>query len=96
MDIYCKRCGEPWDNDELHDRVEELRYDGRTTTPIDGTSPLNYDTLAAEFRRHGCEVFGSGPCTKVESDRTLAAQAMYEVCGDDMDGASAMLDDLFL
>ena len=27
MDIYCKRCGEPWDIDELHDEID-YRCDG--------------------------------------------------------------------
>lgn len=29
MDIYCKRCGEPWDMDTLHDEID-YRCDGRT------------------------------------------------------------------
>lgn len=24
MDLYCPRCGEPWDTDSLHDRLDEL------------------------------------------------------------------------
>ena len=23
MDIYCRKCGEPWDNDELHEQAAE-------------------------------------------------------------------------
>ena len=27
MDIYCKRCGEPWDMDTLHEEID-YRCDG--------------------------------------------------------------------
>jgi hypothetical protein len=45
MDILCRRCGEPWDNDELHYLAEE-----NCTT---------YQEEAARFRREGCGAFGT-------------------------------------
>ena len=44
MDIYCVRCGEPWDMDELHYRAEEVA----------GT----FATVRDEFYSRGCEALG--------------------------------------
>lgn len=55
-----------------------------------------YSTVSGEFRSKGCEAFTfavAGPCVRVESEATAAAQAVYELLGDDLDGAAAMLDD---
>ena len=87
MDIYCRKCGEPWDNDEIHEVAEER---GRT-----------YDAVAAVFRRRGCVALG-GTCGEglEERDsfygltRAEAASALYDVLGDDMDAAASMMEDL--
>ena len=84
MDIYCRRCQEPWDNDELHERVAELGELGE---------PTSYDTLAARFRREGCVVFTGRQCAEVSNERSAIIDAAYEVCGDDMDGAMSLMDD---
>jgi hypothetical protein len=87
MDLYCARCGEPVDNDEFHDRAEEV---GST-----------YREVSRDFRSRGCAAIGarcSEPSTEVDRSygltRQAAAGAMYDLLGDDMDGAAAMLDDL--
>lgn len=87
MDLMCPRCGEPWDNDEFHEVAAET---GST-----------YAKVAAEFRLKGCEALGTSHSTpSTEKDRTYgltrqdAATALYDLLGDDMDGAAAMLDDL--
>lgn len=96
MDLYCPKCGEPWENDSLHDEVA-----ARQEEDIDAT----YKEVAADFRSRGCEVmkFGfDGRCSAPSegTDRTFgltrqaAASALYDVLGDDMDGAAAMLDDM--
>lgn len=101
MDITCPRCGEKWDNDEIHDRVEELSQYGVVT---------NYDELAGLFRRQGCAALDGTPiekdgkklviqgelCERTDTLAADAASAMYDLLGDDMDGASAMLEDLGL
>lgn len=85
MDLYCPKCGEPWDNEEFHYRAEET-----------GTS---YSFTAGQFREHGCLALG-GRCSPRELEpvalgltRAEAASALYDVLGDDMDGAAAMLED---
>ncbi len=84
MDLICVNCAEPWDNDCLHDEAE-----ARGTT---------YKVVAAEFRARGCEAlataYGATSCQRSDSFKAQAAGAMYDLLGDDMDGAAAMLEDL--
>lgn len=79
MDLYCRNCAEPWDNDSLHEEAEAR-----------GSS---YPAIAAEFREKGCSAlhtaFGSA-C----SDREVAVVVgvLTDLLGDDMDGLASMLD----
>jgi len=90
MDIYCPRCGEPWDHDTLHEEVGARVSEGRKAS---------YATVAAEFRRRGCEALESygAPCNPegIGSGYAEAASALYDLLGDDMDGAAAMFEDLY-
>lgn len=60
-----------------------------------------YQQVSAEFRREGCKAlksFGNMNCKPKERDSedltmAEAASAMYDILGDDMDGAAAMLED---
>lgn len=79
MDLRCARCAEPIDNDELHCVAEE-----RGTT---------YALVAREFRANGCVAVTGTVCEPSDSIMASAAGAMYDLLGDDMDGAAAMLDD---
>lgn len=79
MDLYCTRCAEPWDNDEFHYVAEEQ---GST-----------YKEVAANFRAEGCKAVTGKLCERKATDMGLAAEAMYDLLGDDMDGAAAMLED---
>lgn len=99
MDLICPVCREPWDNDCLHDRVEELKEEGRSTT---------YSAVARDFRRRGCEALGElhycGRCDRsfpgdhehFSEEETAEVRAVYELLGDDMDGAAGMLEDFGL
>lgn len=80
MDIRCPKCAEPIDNDELHYIADDM-----STT---------YRELASAFRTDGCAAIGyrCNPDT-VGNDAAAAASVLYEILGDDMDGAAAMLDD---
>lgn len=88
MDIRCPKCGEPWDFDTLHDAAEEQES--------------TYDKVAADFRSRGCAALGWGSCSEPseETDRHYglrpqdAASALYDLLGDDMDGAASMLEDM--
>lgn len=119
MDVYCPRCGEPWDFDSLHDEAQ-ARYGvpfyvqsgdryaiDRTPNPAYDSDAYSkvYDLVRKEFQAQGCEAmreaFGahcSEPSTDTDSTfgltRQEASAALYDLLGDDMDGAAAMLDDL--
>lgn len=84
MDLYCSNCGEPWDNDEFHFIAEDF--------------DTTYAKVTATFRKVGCAAVNNPnakapTCVTVHDDVTAAAFAAYEVCGDDMDGAAALMDD---
>ena len=99
MDLYCPKCGEPWENDTFHDIAEsrETRWDGK--------APRDYRGIAADFRRRGCAAlapeYTSGPCTPRADEprdgdglsKSEKAAVLYDLLGDDMDGAAAMLED---
>lgn len=96
MDLLCPMCGEPWEFDTLHEETA-LRMDeaGRDS---DTTYDQMFSIVAGEFRAKGCVALrlfrqSEDACEPIESQRTMIAQAAYEVCGDDMDGAAAMIED---
>lgn len=78
MDLYCPKCSEPWDNDSIHQEVEDR---GGNAT---------YHAVAAEFRARGCEALGA---SHGEGQANPYASALYDLLGDDMDGAAAMMED---
>jgi hypothetical protein len=85
MDLYCPICGEPCENDYFHDVAKST---GQT-----------YSEVAADFRVRGCEAIESSHSkASTETDkgfgltRQEAAGALYDLLGDDMDGAAAMLE----
>ena len=91
MDLYCPRCGEPWDNDTFHEAAEE-----QETT---------YRDVMRRFQTEGCVAIGWGSCSSssdagdVMRNRdgiavTDAAAMLYELLGDDTDGAAAMFEDM--
>lgn len=124
MDIYCPRCGEPFDMDSLHDEAA-ARYgipyylDGRDLDGFDTKHRQKnpaydadayqhfYKAVRADFQTEGCGIalasaFTNGqPCRKQERPadqgapltRSEAAAAVYDLLGDDLDGAAAMLED---
>jgi hypothetical protein len=89
MDIICPRCTEPWDNDCLHEEADE-----RTALQVPGNT---YHAVMREFQSKGCEAFkyayGQGKCAPVNNTRSAVASAMYDLLGDDMDGAASMMED---
>lgn len=108
MDVICPRCGEPWDFDTLHEETE-ARFDERhpdfrhqdpaTKLAMRAEYERIFSDVAGEFRSAGCIALRSvrgtdEPCVKSRSMRTAMAVAVYEACGDDMDGAASMLEDI--
>lgn len=104
MDIKCRKCGEPWDMDTAHDITEERvrdyypAYEGRV-----GQHPQYeaiYKQVMAHFRTSGCVAFG-GKCNtepqRPGDDGLTAGEKagiLYDLLGDDMDGAAALQEDL--
>jgi hypothetical protein len=84
MDIRCPICLEPWDMDSLHDLVKE------------GQFPSFNDARRA-FTSQGCGVaFASWGVTCVPTERkggAAIASELYDLLGDDIDGAAALLED---
>lgn len=73
MDIYCPRCGEPWELDHVYHEM---------------TPAQRADLLAGR----GC----NGECRTSppsESRRASIAAGVLETCGDDLDGAAALMED---
>jgi len=84
MDVYCVTCGEPWDNDTLHEWA-----DMKMTT---------YKKVAQAFQENGCKTFAGwlygnqDHC--VPDNKSAYRGVLAELLGDDLDGMSAMLEDL--
>lgn len=94
MDVYCKFCREPWDNDTIHEEAaeREQQREPRTT----------YAEVAADFRQYGCGAFYTftgqpklAKCPNVGTDTRAVPEidALGDLLGDDMDGLTAMLED---
>ena len=82
FDVICRNCGEPWENDTLHDVAQEL-----------GTT---YAAMARAFSNKGCGAFNgssyeAAPCSP--DSKAAARGILADLLGDDMDGYAAMLDD---
>jgi len=111
MDIICRRCGEPWDMDSLHEETQARlhgAYDPDGRSGVTGESPVyrdRYATVSEEFRRIGCDAFRTAfgsHCTDHDdlppegAELATMAGTIYDLLGEDMDGAAAMLEDLGL
>lgn len=88
MDIYCGKCGEPVAIDYLHDVADD--------------EGLTFAQVRANFQREGCTaIFARCSETNTDTDsrygltRGEAASALYDILGDDIDGAASMLEDMF-
>lgn len=119
MDIYCPRCGEPWDTECLHEEAQlvygvpyyaaQVDPDYIAGTYVQPLSPKNpaYDDAAygavyrdvrAAFQGEGCAALAQfrgtkEPCEARDNDRAKVAGVMYDLLGDDLDGAAAMMED---
>lgn len=93
----CPKCGEPWDIDSFHDEAAQRH------TGDDNTYGRTFARVIDDFQHRGCVALGA-TCNDVadtETDDTFgltraeAAGALYDLLGDDIDGAASMLDDMF-
>lgn len=85
MDMICPKCREPFDNEVFHEVAEEL----------DST----YQDVTRKFMQSGCGVAFAGSgydnsrhCSS-SAPSTPLVDAVYDLLGDDTDGAMAMLED---
>lgn len=106
MDIYCPKCGEPWDMDSLHEEVSE-HYPDR---PWEKAGPPGsrerqaayepyYSQIRQDFRRFGCSAltaYGAKCSTEPDTDAAEAMTALLDIMPDDLDGCAAMMEDFEL
>lgn len=98
MDVYCCKCGEPWDMDSFHDEVDNRADDMGTrasnlTRDEYGTL---YSSVRQEFTTRGCVAFtyAADSCIGAgDTMRAAASSALMDMMGDDLDGVASMLDD---
>ncbi len=92
MDVRCPKCNEPWDNDELHETIAEDWYRAHSEADLptgDAYRPL-YTAIVARFQQVGCEVFGT---SHADTEANPGVALIYELLGDDMDGAASLIED---
>lgn len=85
MDIYCPRCSEPWDTDELH-YVEDAETGKK----------LTYEQAKNLFRKVGCAAFEgekAPTCGKSNDLKAEASATLLDLLGDDIDGVASLLED---
>lgn len=103
-DLPCRVCREPWDHDSISEEVDERDRQGINTRDGEPT----YDQVAAEFAKFGCGAFAAftgkvdvndaGHLDLTRCDHNggrpdPVITAIYDLLGDDMDGAANMLED---
>ena len=86
MDVKCPKCGEPWDNDSLHEAVKR-----RNNEAVDPNDKATYSEVAADFRSRGCAALDATCSDNIADPRIAVA---YDILGDDMDGAASIMEDL--
>lgn len=95
MDVKCRKCGEPWDMECIHEQISEEnpdepwkpegKYDQKLYDPY-------YDEMRNRFIKQGCKAFGANcnPSTTANPEWNVA----YELMGDDLDGVAALMEDM--
>ena len=79
MDLHCTICGEPWDNDYLHDVADD---DGRS-----------YQDVVDAFKAEGCAALDRSATWCRPNRRGALSAAMADLMGDDVDGWASAMDD---
>lgn len=88
MDIRCPKCGEPWDFDSLH---EETEY--RTESSGGAAYEDAFRTVRRDFTRRGCAALTAYGARCAGGAAHPGIGVIYELMGDDIDGAASFLED---
>lgn len=99
MDIYCPKCREPWDMDEIHEAISE-RYPNRPWEKKGAPGSRErqkayepyYEAMKKEFYREGCGIFGT-TCSAPAQGRSVLLDELYDALGDDLDGLASEMED---
>lgn len=90
MDIYCVRCGEPWDIDSIHEEVTYRQESGEE---------VSFNGVRRDFSRRGCLALTAYGVSEVDcrrdsgNARAMASSALMGILGDDIDGVASLMDD---
>lgn len=80
MDIYCTRCGEPWDMDTLWDIADER--------------DITYNKAHRIFLKEGCKAIGADiDCIPQGKQVSAMYAVLADLMGDDVDGIASTLED---
>lgn len=94
MDLYCKFCREPIDAYEFHDMTVE-DFNPRYHKEIDRAGG-DYQAKVFVFKKYGCDALDGYNSNCKPSDKVdPCIEAVYELLGDDTDGAASILEDYF-
>lgn len=97
VDIKCRKCGEPWDMDCIHEEIAEQYPEEpwkREGKYIQELYDPYYNDMRNKFIKEGCKAFGAkcNPSTKANPEWQVA----YELMGDDLDGVASIMEDMGL
>ena len=90
QDIYCPRCGEPWDIDSIHEEVDYRQGSGEE---------ISFNGVRRDFSRRGClaltayRVSESDCVRDTGNARAMASGVLMDILGDDIDGVASLMDD---
>ena len=77
MDLKCRKCGEPFDNDHFHEIAKE--------------SHKTYQEVARAFAERGCEGIALKHNENTTADPRIGI--LYDLLGDDIDGVASEIED---
>lgn len=97
MDIKCRKCGEPWDMDTIHEEIaERFPHDVLLKASKDDQEYAKlYELVRIDFFNRGCAAFLGAKCNpdSVNENKELWETA-YAEFGDDLDGIASIMDDM--
>ena len=100
MEVYCPRCGEPWDIDYVNHEMKVLeRTDFRGGRGCQCCKELQVCQHLGKCSACPSYEVASGKCTIKCFKKPFRADvsgAMMDILGEDLDGAAAMLEDFNL